>query len=182
MRQRFFYCPACGAELIKRFLTGRERLVCCRCGRVHYENPIVGVAAIILNSEGQILMVKRSANITYPGLWCIPCGYLEYDEDVRVGLAREIEEETNLVVQPLEVFAVHSNFHNPQQHTVGIWFLTKVVSGTPLAGDDASEIGWFDINEPPALAFPTDKLVLAELLQKKAEARISYKIHTCSLK
>ena len=177
MRQRFFFCPACGAELIKRFLTGRERLVCCRCGRVHYENPIVGVAAIILNAEGQILMVKRSPNITYSGLWCIPCGYLEYDEDIRAGLKREIEEETNLVVQPLEVFAVHSNFHNPQQHTVGIWFLTEVLAGTPTAGDDASEVAWVEIADPPPLAFATDQLVLAELLEKKQSIDIEDKVH-----
>ena len=74
---------------------------------------------------------------------------------------REVEEETNLVIRPLEVFAVHSNFHNPQQPTV--------VSGTPFAGDDASEIGWFDLSAPPDLAFPTDKLVITELLQKLAK-------------
>ena len=149
---------------------------------MHYENPIVGVAAIILDEDGKILLVRRCPNITYPGLWCIPCGYLEYDEDVRVGIVREIEEETNLVIEPSEVFAVHSNFHNPQQHTVGIWFLSKVVSGIPLAGDDASELGWFELTAPPNLAFPTDELVLTELLQKKAEESISDKIHKDSLK
>ena len=171
MGQRFHFCPVCGAGLTKRFLTGKDRLVCCRCGRVHYENPIVGVAAIILDEKGKILLVRRSPNITYPGLWCIPCGYLEYDEDVRNGIVREVEEETNLVIEPLEVFAVHSNFHNPQQHTVGIWFLSKVISGTPLAGDDASELGWFELHDPPSLAFPTDKLVLAELLAKRESVK-----------
>lgn len=167
MAQRFQFCPVCGAGLVERFLTGKDRLVCCRCGRVHYENPIVGVAAIILNEDGKILLVRRSQNITYAGFWCIPCGYLEYDEDVRAGIIREVKEETNLVVEPLEVFSVHSNFHNPKQHTVGIWFMAKVISGTPLAGDDASELGWFELAEPPEMAFPTDKLVLAELLQKR---------------
>lgn len=167
MAQRFQFCPVCGAGLVERFLTGKDRLVCCRCGRVHYENPIVGVAAIILNEDGKILLVRRSQNITYAGFWCIPCGYLEYDEDVRAGIIREVKEETNLVVEPLEVFSVHSNFHNPKQHTVGIWFMAKVISGTPFAGDDASELGWFELAEPPEMAFPTDKLVLAELLQKR---------------
>lgn len=138
---------------------------------MHYENPIVGVAAIILDEDGKILLVRRCPNITYPGLWCIPCGYLEYDEDVRVGIVREIAEETNLVIEPSEVFTVHSNFHNPQQHTVGIWFLSKVVSGIPLAGDDASELGWFELTDPPSLAFPTDKLVLAALLAKREIAK-----------
>lgn len=94
---------------------------------------------------------------------------------------REVEEETNLLIEPLEVFVVHSNFHNPQQHTVGIWFLSKVVSGTPLAGDDANEIGWFELSDPPSLASSTDKLVLKELLQK-AEVNISDKIHKYLLK
>ena len=138
---------------------------------MHYENPIVGVAAIILDEDGKILLVRRSPNITYPGLWCIPCSYLEYDEDVRVGIVREIAEETNPVIEPSEVFTVHSNFHNPQQHTVGIWFLSKVVSGIPLAGDDASELGWFELTDPPSLAFPTDKLVLAALLAKREIAK-----------
>lgn len=138
---------------------------------MHYENPIVGVAAIILDEDGKILLVRRCPNITYPGLWCIPCGYLEYDEDVRVGIVREIAEETNLVIEPSEVFAVHSNFYNPQQHTVGIWFLSKVVSGIPLAGDDASELGWFELTDQPSLAFPTDKLVLAALLAKREIAK-----------
>ena len=138
---------------------------------MHYENPIVGVAAIILDEDGKILLVRRCPNITYPGVCCRPCGYLEYDEGVRVGIVREIAEETNLVIEPSEVFTVHSNFHNPQQHTVGIWFLSKVVSGIPLAGDDASELGWFELTDPPSLAFPTDKLVLAALLAKREIAK-----------
>ena len=166
MEQRFFFCPACGAALGRRCLDGRERLVGNDCGRIQYENPIVGVAAIVFNEEGRILMVRRSPNISYQGLWCIPCGYLEYDEDVRNGLAREIKEETGLVIKPKEVFAVYSNFHNPRQHTVGIWFLADVEGGTLEAGDDASEIGWFELEAPPPLAFPTDRLVLSDLLHK----------------
>ena len=167
MEQRFFFCAVCGAELTTGFFCGRNRLVCGKCGRIHYENPIVGVAAIILNKENKILLVKRSPNITFPNLWCIPCGYLEYDEDVRAGLIREVEEETNLVIKPLEVFAVHSNFHNPRQHTVGIWFLAEALKGTPAAGDDAVEIVWADIANPPPLAFPTDQMVLTELLKRR---------------
>jgi len=164
MKQRFFYCPVCGAPLTKGFFSGRQRLVCSKCGRIHYENPIVGVAAIIRNHMGQILMAKRAGKSTYEGLWCIPCGYVEYDEDILTAVVREAKEETGLSIEPLEVYAVHSNFHDAQQHTVGIWFKTKVIGGKMLAGDDACQLLWADIHNPPELAFKTDKQVLRQLI------------------
>ena len=164
MEQRFFYCPICGGGLIKSFLNGRQRLVCSKCGRIHYENPIVGVAAIIRNSKGEILMAKRAPGLAYAGFWCIPCGYVEYDEDILAAVAREAQEETGLFIKPLEVYAVHSNFHDAKQHTVGIWFKTKIIAGKIFPGDDACELMWADINNPPLLAFKTDEYVLKQLI------------------
>lgn len=164
MEQRFFYCPICGGSLIKSFLNGRQRLVCSKCGRIHYENPIVGVAAIIRNSKGEILMAKRAPGLAYEGFWCIPCGYVEYDEDILAAVAREAQEETGLFIKPLEVYAVHSNFHDAKQHTVGIWFKTKIIAGKIFPGDDACELMWADINNPPLLAFKTDEYVLKQLI------------------
>ena len=166
--QRLFFCYYCGGKLVKTAEV-RPRLRCSSCQRISYENPIVGVAGIIRNEQGEILLVRRAPGIDYAGLWCIPCGYLEYDEDVRAGLVREVLEETGLHVSCGQVFSVHSNFHNPRQHTVGIWFECEVLSGEFVAGDDADILGWFSLLEPPEMAFSTDRLVLAELLAAEAE-------------
>lgn len=72
MKQRFFYCPKCGANLEYRSSMERERLTCAVCAYIFYENPVVGVAVIVLNREGHILLGKR--NGSYAGLWCIPPG------------------------------------------------------------------------------------------------------------
>ena len=163
-KQRFFFCPVCGAPLVKQFAYGMDRGVCSKCGRINYENPIVGVAAIIRNDRGQILLVKRAEETTCPGLWCIPCGYVEYNEDIRTAVVREAKEETGLIIKPLEVYDCQSNFHNPDQHTVGIWFLTKVTGGTLTPGDDAVEVMWSDLKETPPLAFKTDRIILDRLI------------------
>ena len=164
-KQRLFYCYKCGGKL---FYTKEEnpKLKCSECSTISYENPIVGVAGIVLNERKEILLVRRAQNVTYAGLWCIPCGYVEYDEDIKNALKREMLEETSFVVDVGDLFAAHSNFHNPKQHTVGIWYICNILSGVAKAGDDADEIGWFSFKNVPKLAFPTDNIVLSELKEK----------------
>lgn len=109
--------------------------------------------------DKQILLGKRKGS----NKWCIPCGYVEYDEDVREAVKREVYEETGLHIQPKEVYEVHSNFHNPKQHTVGIWFLAEVISGKLAASDDLTEVNYYDYDQLPELAFDTDRFVLQKL-------------------
>ena len=156
--RRLFYCYKCGGKLTE----ADNRLKCIECNTISYENPIVGVAGMLFDKTGRVLLVRRAPGVDYAGLWCLPCGYVEYDEDIRVAVSREVKEETGFVVKPVKVFAVYSNFHNPRQHTVGVWFLCDIISGELKAGDDADQADWFRPDKSPALAFPTDKLVLDE--------------------
>ena len=126
------------------------------------------MAVIVRDGSGAVLLGRRADNASYPGLWCIPCGYVEYDEEVRQAAYREFLEETGLQVRLGEVFTVLSNFHNPETHTVGIWFQAEIVGGTAEAGDDLAELGWFAPENPPPLAFPTDQTVLALLTRPLA--------------
>jgi ADP-ribose pyrophosphatase YjhB (NUDIX family) len=89
---------------------------------------------------------------------------VEWDEDVRAAAEREFAEETGLQVRTGTVLAAHSNFHNPVQHTVGIWFRGDVIGGRLAAGDDLRDVAYFSLDAlPAALAFPTDRLVLDQL-------------------
>ena len=163
---RFHFCPKCGGRLLRKNGGKRERSVCADCSYVLYENPIVGVAVILRQADGRVLLGRRAATASYPGLWCIPCGYVEYDEDVRAAAKREFLEETGLQAELGDVFAVLSNFHNTQTHTVGIWFYAAAATGSLQAGDDLDTVCWFQPDSPPSLAFPTDACVLEMLAQR----------------
>jgi len=161
----FRYCPHCGAELTETPSGGRLRPTCPTCGYIQYRNPTVGVA-VVVRREDAVLLGRRSSGSSYAGLWCLPCGHVEWDEDVREAAKREFAEETGLHVRLGEVVAVHSNVHNPQQHTVGIWFEGFVEDGELSAGDDLDRVDYFPLDGPfPDLAFPTDEIVLNQLRQ-----------------
>lgn len=159
----FTYCPHCAARLESRRVGGSTRRVCPSCGFVHWRNPAVGAAVVVLERHGRVLLVRRAPGATRAGLWSIPAGFVDYGEDVRAAAVRELEEETGLRAVLGDVAYVASNFHDPAKLTVGVWFWGTVANGTPLAGDDADAVGFFALDDLPGLAFETDAALLADL-------------------
>ncbi|MBV1906984.1 MAG: NUDIX hydrolase [Pseudomonadales bacterium] len=166
MSRDYKYCPQCATAFEIRIISELERLACPGCKFIFWQNPVVGVAVIALE-ESRILLGRRSRG-EYTGQWCIPCGYVEYHEDVREAARREFLEETGLIVNIQSVYTVQSNFHNPAMHTVGIWFMSEVSGGTLQPADDIDKVEWFELgNIPQEMAFPTDKQVLDSLLAEQ---------------
>ncbi len=148
----------------------QPRLTCRGCGFIFYRNPAVGVAVALL--DGQRILLGRRSRGVYQGHWCIPCGYVEWGEDVREAARREFLEETGLEVEIGPVYTVHSNFHNPESLTVGIWFRGVARGGSLRADDDLDAVQFFPLDDlPEPLAFPTDRLVLDQLRREMLDSQ-----------
>lgn len=59
------------------------------------------VGGVILNSKGQVLMLKRKEDDFYGGILELPSGNMEDGENIKDTLIREIEEETALKVNKI---------------------------------------------------------------------------------
>jgi ADP-ribose pyrophosphatase YjhB (NUDIX family) len=155
------YCPFCASELTPFHDETVDRQRCENCGWVHYRNPTAGVAVILLSDQGLLLGRRRG------GGWCIPCGHVEWDESVEEAAQREAREETNLDVALSGLYAVHSNFHDRKQHTVGHWYLAQADDFSDARpGGDLVELGFFALDDLPSLIFPTDRLVARRLQEE----------------
>ena len=150
------YCHFCGTPLEDRFTEGRLRKYCDSCEEPIYENPIPATCTIVEDKNGKILLVKRSVE-PKKGFWCLPGGFMELDETPEKSALRELREETGISGKIHLLLGVRAN-PSPMYGTVFMTgFLVRDYSGKPVAGDDASDVRWFDIANLPEIAFESHK-------------------------
>lgn len=149
------FCASCGTRLVLRELEGRERPVCPQCGRVVYYDPKLA-AACVIERDGRTLMVKRAVQTGY-GLWSMPGGYVDRGEPVETAAAREVVEETGLLVEIDQLIGLFSDAGNP---VVVAAYAATEVGGDLVPGPESLDAGFFALDELPPLAFPRDEQIL----------------------
>jgi ADP-ribose pyrophosphatase YjhB (NUDIX family)/ketosteroid isomerase-like protein len=112
--------------------------------REYPTKPIVGVGAVVLTDDGQVVLVKRRYE-PLAGQWSLPGGRLELGETLEAGTAREIREETGLVVDVGPVVEVFDRIlvdeaGRVRYHFVLIDYLCRPRAGTLMAGSDVSDV------------------------------------------
>lgn len=115
--------------------------------------PVVGVGAVVVDA-GRVLLVQRGSE-PLKGKWSLPGGMLEVGESLHSGVIREVEEETGLRVEPLELVEVldrivregASEAGRVRYHYVIADYLCRVVAGSLHAASDAEAVRWFERTE-----------------------------------
>jgi 8-oxo-dGTP diphosphatase len=145
------FCCSCAAPLD---LSDRHP-VCTACGRTHYRDPKVGVGVVVLDPDRRLLLVRRGVG-PGKGLWALPAGFVDADEDPRAAAAREALEETGLVVEVGAVVDVYPGVPGARGGaSFFVAFEAEVVGGVLQAADDALDARFFGPDDLPELAFPS---------------------------
>ena len=112
---------------------------------------IVVCSAIIFdNARERILITRREDN----GLWCLPGGRMEPGESAVEACAREVVEETGLVVEVGQLTGIYSSPHRLVTYKDGNAFQSVVLSfeATPIGGelstsDETTAYGYYSLTE-----------------------------------
>ncbi|MBP7806489.1 NUDIX hydrolase [Candidatus Gracilibacteria bacterium] len=108
----------------------------------------VSVKALITDNEGKFLLIRENV-----GKWELPGGGLDFGENPRDGLIRELKEEMNLDVvsiseKPLYFFTCFQN----NKWRANVLYKTEVQDLNFTPSDECEEIGFFTPEE--ALKLP----------------------------
>jgi ADP-ribose pyrophosphatase YjhB (NUDIX family) len=109
--------------------------------RQYPAQPVVGVGGVIMQG-GRVVLVKRRYE-PLAGQWSLPGGRLELGETLEAGLAREMLEETGLVVQVGPVVDVFDRIlldpeRKVRYHYVLIDYLCRPIGGVLSHGSDVA--------------------------------------------
>ena len=108
----------------------------------------LAVGAIVIRNDA-LLMIRRGREPNR-GLWSIPGGRVEHGEYLADAVRREVREETGLEVEVGDLVGI---LEVPgDDHYVILDYAARPSGGDdPVAGDDASEVGWIPLDEVSAL-------------------------------
>lgn len=134
----------------------RLRQICTVCGHIFYQNPLPAAAALVLDEDRRVLLVKRK----YPpsqGQWCLPMGFAEMGETIGEAALRELREEAGIVGRVLRLIDADSWNSQFYGDLLVVTFEVEKLAGTETAGDDAEEVRYFPFDQLPPLAFPSNE-------------------------
>jgi ADP-ribose pyrophosphatase YjhB (NUDIX family) len=102
---------------------------------------VVCIIAKDLKGDKYILAVQRGEGTPdpeYVGAYCMPCGYLDFDETVREAAQREVKEETGITfpIFDFELVSINDNPNSDKRQNVTFRFLVE--SNVPI--EDLSKL------------------------------------------
>lgn len=131
--------------------------------------PRTGASIIALKGK-KVLLIQRGKP-PYENYWSLPGGSQEAGETLEACARRELAEETGLRVETVDFVGIRDRIASEEDgtlshHFVLATYLGDVLTGEPVAGDDAKAVGWFLLDEmtklqttPDTVAFVRDALV-----------------------
>ena len=164
------FCPDCGQPVELRIPEGDTlpRHVCGACSAIHYHNPKI-VVGCVPEHEGRILLCRRAIEPRL-GFWTIPAGFMENDETLQEGAARESLEEALAQVEIGSLLAVVHVLH---AHQVHVMFRARLHRPDFGVGAESLEVTLYEPGQIPwaELAFPSVRFALERYLQDRAAGR-----------
>ena len=164
------FCSNCGKSVILKVPEGDflPRHVCEHCGTIHYSNPKLVVGSVP-EYQGRILICRRGIEPRH-GFWTIPAGFMENDETLEAGAAREAREEACIDVEIGSLLLLANVTHARQVH---VFFRSRMRTPDFSPTHESLEVALVDEKDIPwgELAFPSTEAALRHFVADRAAGR-----------
>jgi len=138
----------------------------------------VSVDAVVFGydpDEGvSVVLIKRKYE-PFKQAWALPGGLVHNDESLETAVKRELKEEAGIDVQFLEqLYSFGKPDRDPRNRVVSVAYysLVRPKDFQLSAQTDAEDVGWFNMNKLPKLAFD-HKLIVAHAI-KRLRGKLAY--------
>lgn len=143
-------------------------------GKAYWISRSVAVVAVI-KWQDKFLIVKRGPGVSNPNKWCVPCGYLDWNESASECVIREVYEESGLNLENYKTTGVESPYElvtEPDvnwKQDIAIHFLVNIESETEpitdfsiVSDEETLDIKWISVEELSEFkfAFNHDKRII----------------------
>jgi len=160
LREPIKHCRKCGTSVVYRIPDDgdtKERAICTACTTVHYENPLNVVGTVPIWGD-KVLLCKRNIEPRW-GKWTLPAGFMELNETVAEGAARETVEESGAEFELEGLFSLVNVARVGQVH---LFYRARLLSDRFNPGFETIEARLFAEDEIPwdEIAFRTVKETL----------------------
>lgn len=136
---------------------------------------LVAADIVVISKEkgiNKVLLIQRN-NDPFKGMWALPGGFVEENEEILNAAKRELFEETGINVKT-KLYEI-GIFDNPKRDPRGrvisvayLAFIKKIIN--PKASSDAKNAQWHSLKRLPPLAFDHKEIIKrAHLLLKKLQ-------------
>lgn len=131
------------------------------------------VAAVIVHDQvtGRVLLLQRGPNAKFaPFCWDLPVGKADKGEAITATAARELNEETGLVVEPAElkvVGLIHGAWGvEAPNGFLTVIFATHTWTGEPVNAEPHkhAQVRWFPVEQVPSEFVSTTREALMNYL------------------
>lgn len=128
--------------------------------RRYPDAPLVGVAAVVFDPRGQVLLVKRGRPPRV-GQWGLPGGLLDLGERLVDGARREVREECGIEIEIAGIAGAFDPIERDadgrvEYHYVVVDFWARYLSGEPRAQDDADDLAWVELADLEQYPMPPE--------------------------
>jgi ADP-ribose pyrophosphatase YjhB (NUDIX family) len=152
------FCPRCGQPAEVAF---PRSIDCHHCGYAAYFNPKPVAAAIPIDDEDRVILLRRGFD-PGQGRWTFPGGFVDLGESVEDAARRETDEELGIAIDLGRLVGVYSR---AEDRVVLIVFMAQAL-GEPHTTPEAPEVHAFPRPEIPwdELAFWSTEQALHDAL------------------